>query len=74
MSNQESPELLRYLERYPQTRFFDCFLSDLNGIGRGKRIDRSHIATVWSAGMPLPGSMFALDVLGGTVQASGLGF
>ena len=58
----------------PQVRFFDAFVNDLNTIERGKRIDRANIARVFSRGMPLPGSMFALDIEGGTVEATGLGF
>jgi glutamine synthetase len=41
---------------------------------RGKRVDKSDLAGVYQRGMFLPGSMFALDVLGGTIQATGLGF
>ena len=74
MSSKDLPELAAFLERHPDTRFFDVFLSDLNTVERGKRIDRGSIEGVYRSGMMLPGSMFALDVLGGTVQASGLGF
>ena len=74
MSSKDLPELAAYLERHPDTRFFDVFLNDLNTVERGKRIDRASIEGVYRSGMMLPGSMFALDVLGGTVQASGLGF
>ena len=55
-------------------RFFDAFVNDLNTVERGKRIDRANIAGVFTRGMPLPGSMFALDIEGGTVEATGLGF
>jgi glutamine synthetase len=74
MSNSEPDELARLLERCPGLRFVDAFVTDLNGVERGKRIDRASAGRLWSAGMPLPGSMFALDILGGTVQATGLGF
>ena len=74
MSSKDLPELAAFLERHPDTRFFDVFLNDLNTVERGKRIDRASIEGVYRSGMMLPGSMFALDVLGGTVQASGLGF
>ncbi len=67
-------ELERFLATYPRTRFFDVFLSDLNTVERGKRIDRASMTGIFERGMLLPGSMFALDVLGGTVQATGLGF
>lgn len=74
MSSDARAELQRYLESHPGTRFFDVFLHDLNTVERGKRLDRSGVETAYRSGMLLPGSMFALDVLGGTVQATGLGF
>lgn len=67
-------ELERYLAAHPDVRFFDAFVNDLNTIERGKRIDRGSISSVFARGMPLPGSMFALDIEGGTVEATGLGF
>jgi glutamine synthetase len=67
-------ELQRFLAAHPTARFFDAFVHDLNTVERGKRIDRSAIATIFERGMPLPGSMFALDIEGGTVEATGLGF
>jgi glutamine synthetase len=66
--------LERFLARHPDVRFFDAYVNDLNGVERGKRIDRAGMATVFERGMPLPGSMFALDIEGGTVEATGLGF
>ncbi|MGH8285798.1 MAG: glutamine synthetase family protein [Steroidobacteraceae bacterium] len=67
-------ELERYLQAHPETRFLDAFLSDLNTVERGKRIDRDGMRRVFEAGLLLPGSMFALDVRGGTSEATGLGF
>jgi glutamine synthetase len=67
-------ELQRFLADHPDVRFFDAFLNDLNTVERGKRIDRANIAGVFKRGMPLPGSMFALDIEGGTVEDTGLGF
>lgn len=66
--------LERFLARHPDVRFFDAFVNDLNTVERGKRIDRAGMAAVFDRGMPLPGSMFALDIEGGTVEATGLGF
>jgi len=74
MSSGAHQELQRYLEAHPETRHFDVFLHDLNTVERGKRLDRDAMASAFRSGMLLPGSMFALDVLGGTVQATGLGF
>jgi glutamine synthetase len=63
-----------FLAEHPEIRFVDAFVNDLNTIERGKRIDRAGLAAVYARGMPLPGSMFALDIEGGTVEATGLGF
>ncbi len=67
-------ELDDFLAAHPQIEFFDAFLNDLNTVERGKRLDRGGIAKAYATGMLLPGSMYALDVIGGTCEATGLGF
>jgi glutamine synthetase len=74
MTRAADNELEGFLAIHPDVRFFDAFVNDLNTIERGKRIDRAAMPGVFARGMPLPGSMFALDIQGGTVEASGLGF
>src|SRR6185436_13849903 len=74
MNDVADDELERFLAAHPATRFFDAFVNDLNTVERGKRIDRDGIARVFARGMPLPGSMYALDIEGGTNEATGLGF
>jgi glutamine synthetase len=74
MTRAPESMLERFLADHPEVRFIDAFVNDLNTVERGKRIDRAGIAGVFKRGMPLPGSMFALDIQGGTVEASGLGF
>src|SRR5689334_7736434 len=74
MTRAADNELERFLAIHPDVRFFDAFVNDLNTVERGKRIDRAAMPGVFARGMPLPGSMFALDIEGGTVEASGLGF
>jgi glutamine synthetase len=66
--------LERFLAENPEVRFVDAFVNDLNTVERGKRLDRASLQGVFARGMPLPGSMFALDIEGGTVEATGLGF
>ena len=63
-----------FLATRPAIKFVDLLLPDLCGILRGKRVDISDLAALYEQGVYLPGSMFALDVLGGTIQATGLGF
>ena len=67
-------ELDNFLAARPGLRFIDLLLHDLNGVDRGKRIDVASARSTFRNGLLLPGSMFALDVPGGTVQATGLGF
>jgi len=72
--NDPSSQLAAFRQRHPQTRFVDVLLADLCGIPRGKRVTIDELAQVYGGGFLLPGSMFALDVLGGTIQETGLGF
>src|SRR5690349_14770975 len=67
-------ELESFLAEHPEVRFVDSYVNDLNTVERGKRIDRAALPGMFTRGMPLPGSMFALDIEGGTVEATGLGF
>jgi glutamine synthetase len=63
-----------FLQRRPETRFADVLLADSSGVLRGKRVTAAELPGIYSKGLLLPGSMFALDVLGGTIEATGLGF
>lgn len=72
--NDPQPALAAFRERHPHTRFIDVLLADLCGIPRGKRVAIADSHQIYEGGFLLPGSMFALDVLGGTIQETGLGF
>ncbi len=63
-----------WLSRHSQVKFVDLLLADQMGIPRGKRVTVAELEDMHGNGLLLPASMFALDVLGGTVQATGLGF
>lgn len=69
-----SQELDQFLAQHPGLRFIDLLLHDLNGVDRGKRIDLASARSTFANGLLLPGSMFALDVPGHTIEATGLGF
>lgn len=69
-----SQELAQFLAKRPGLRFIDLLLHDLNGVDRGKRVDVASARSTFANGLLLPGSMFALDVPGHTVEATGLGF
>ncbi len=63
-----------WLVGHPQVRYVDLLLPDQMGILRGKRVTVDDLESIARNGLLLPASMFALDVLGGTVQSTGLGF
>lgn len=65
-------EVSAYLERHPQTQFVDILLNDLNGVFRGKRIPVTNLSKL-EKGCYFPASVFAMDILGNTVEAAGLG-
>lgn len=67
-------ELQAFLAAHPEVTHVDVFLNDLNTVERGKRIERAALESLYRDGVPLPGSLFAVDVLGATIQSSGLGF
>jgi len=45
-SNASSSELDDFLRKYPETRFMDVFVPDLNGILRGKRIQTEELCCI----------------------------
>ncbi len=66
-------EANRFLAEHPEVQFVDLLIADMNGVVRGKRIDRSSLLKVYEKGINLPASLFALDIQGTTVESSGLG-
>lgn len=64
----------RFLHEHASIRWIDLLLADLNGVLRGKRVTRDELAGTMTRGLYLPGSMFALDICGETIQSTGLGF
>jgi len=70
----DNAELRNWVSAHPSVRYVDLLLPDLMGILRGKRVTIDELDGVARNGLLLPASMFALDVCGGTVEATGLGF
>lgn len=68
------PEVAALRRAHPDVRFVDVLLADLCGIPRGKRVTIDELDDVYRGGFLLPGSMFALDVRGATVEETHLGF
>lgn len=62
----------RFFTAYPDITRFDLLVPDNNGIFRGKRAGRRTLEKIGREGLRLPGSTFALDITGETVDATGL--
>ncbi|WP_150304781.1 glutamine synthetase family protein [Pseudomonas saliphila] len=62
-----------FLAEHPEVHFIDLLIADMNGIVRGKRIDRSALMKAFERGIALPASVFALNIQGTTVEETGLG-
>ncbi|MCW4151603.1 glutamine synthetase family protein [Halomonas sp. 18H] len=73
MSDQPIDEARTFLTQHPEITSIDLLISDLNGVLRGKRIPRENLEKVYREGVNLPASVFALDIHGNTVEATGLG-
>ncbi len=67
-------DIRAFVAANPATKFLDVLLPDLSATLRGKRLKLDALAGVYRGEFRLPGSMFALDVCGNTVEATGLGF
>jgi glutamine synthetase len=62
-----------FLKKHPEVLYVDLLIADMNGVVRGKRIERTALHKVYEKGINLPASLFALDINGSTVESTGLG-
>ncbi|MBT7674624.1 MAG: glutamine synthetase, partial [Oceanospirillaceae bacterium] len=63
-----------FLSAHPDLVSVDILLPDQHGILRGKRVPANELIKVYEQGIYLPGSVFALDINGNTVESTGIGF
>ncbi len=63
----------QFLAQHPDVTTVELLLCDLNGVIRGKRIERDLLEKVFSHGFYLPGSVMSLDATGATVEEAGQG-
>jgi len=68
------PDIETFTRAHPDTQFVDVLLPDLLSTPRGKRLKIDALPAVYAGAFRLPGSIFAMDALGNTVEATGLGF
>ncbi len=62
-----------FLASHPDVEAIDLLLPDLNGVVRGKRIEREALSKVYKEGVAMPASVFSLDITGNTIEECGLG-
>lgn len=66
-------EAAAFLAHHPKVRWIDAMVPDIGGVPRGKRLHVSALDKLYGEGMALPGSTYALDMLGNNVESTGLG-
>ena len=59
-------ELDRYLAEYPETRFMEPLITDMNGILRGKRVGVEELGKAFKNGVNMCAATTILDTLGNT--------
>ncbi|OMH38908.1 glutamine synthetase family protein [Motiliproteus sp. MSK22-1] len=69
----KNTEAIDFLAQNPSVEAIDLLICDLNGITRGKRIERESLLKSYEDGISIPASLFSLDITGKTVEACGLG-
>jgi glutamine synthetase len=62
------------LDQNPQIERVEAFVVDVNGVPRGKWLQRDKALSLPSKGLPLPYSLYALDIWGRDVEEAGLAF
>ncbi|MDP6969140.1 MAG: glutamine synthetase family protein [Gammaproteobacteria bacterium] len=67
-------EAADFLAANPDLVAVDLLLPDQHGVMRGKRIPAHDLVKVYESGIFLPGSVFALDINGNTVESTNIGF
>ena len=74
MKTENISEAEKFLKQNQDIEEFDLLLPDMNGVLRGKRIQRENLLSIYKKGLYLPVSVFGLDVTGETMEETGLGF
>ena len=73
MSKSLEKEIDSFLKHHPDVKAFDVLIPDMNGVFRGKRVTLEKFKKISSDGMFLPASVFGMDVVGETMEETGLG-
>jgi glutamine synthetase len=73
-STTRRDDVAKFRAENPDIAVVDTLIADHNGVLRGKKIPIGSLATLYAEGMGLPGSLYATDISGATIEATGLGF
>ena len=73
MSEPLKTEIESFLENHSDLKAFDLQIPDMNGVFRGKRVNLEKLIKVSGDGLFLPASIFGMDVVGETMEETGLG-
>jgi len=60
--------------QYPDITHIDALVCDMCGVLRGKKVPVTALDKIFRDGLTFPGSLFATDITGETVEETGLGF
>lgn len=67
-------ELEAFLAEHPHVNYADAVIFDLCGVVRGKRYPRDQLVKLFESGLPLPYTVYLLDVTGDCCDPGGRGF
>ena len=65
-------ELDAFMKANGDLEAVEAFITDPNGVARGKLLRASELASLYRSGRPLPGSILSLDITGMEVEQTGL--
>ena len=66
-------EIRGFLAEFPDVKQIDALLPDSCGVLRGKKMPVRGLSKLPTAGASFPGSIYATDITGSTIEATGLG-
>ncbi|WP_241823961.1 glutamine synthetase family protein [Enterovibrio norvegicus] len=69
----DAQEAIQFLEQNPDIEFVDLLLLDMNGIVRGKRVEKDKLPKAYEQGIALPISIYGMNIKGNPVEETGLG-
>lgn len=70
---QADGKVAEFFATHPQVDAVDTLLCDLSGVLRGTRLDRNSVSRLAAGGYVLESAIFAMDIRGNIVEATGLG-